>query len=184
MDTDEFAPLRLSRAQFYRWAALQPSGKFERVFGEVVQLAPERWRHNQLKKIICRLLEDAATADDLQVGIDGMTVAAGGHDFEPDVFVHQGPPISPDAVVVPNPIIIFEVLSPATARVDVTIKLEAYFELPQMQHYVVVRSDRRVVTHYRRGSELPSHPAITTLVLNPPGIAIDLADIYDRAGVA
>jgi Uma2 family endonuclease len=37
-------PLRLSRDEFRRWAAIQ-KGQFERVDGEVIAISPERIAH-------------------------------------------------------------------------------------------------------------------------------------------
>ena len=181
---DQLAPLLMSRETFYRWAEQQPGQRYERIFGEVVGWTRERWRHNSLKGEIYRVLADAASGRDIQVGVDGMGVAAGDSDFVPDVIVHQGPPIPLDDMVVPNPVVIVEVLSPSTMRIDTTIKLEAYFSLPSVEYYLLFRADRRAVTHWRRGSETPLHLEIGPLLLAPPGLAIDLVAIYDRAGIA
>jgi Uma2 family endonuclease len=175
--------LVLDREAFFRWAEAQPRGRFERVAGEVVQMSPERRQHARVKVEIWRALDAALPADlPAEALPDGMTVAVDADtDFEPDAAVHVGPPIPPDALVVPNPVIVAEVLSPSTRRIDTTVKREGYFKVASIEHYLVFRADRREVTHYRR--DLP--PQVLRggpLRLDPPGFALDLDAIYGRAG--
>ncbi len=48
---------RMTVAEFLPWAAAQDRGRYELVRGEVVAMAPERARHNIVKKSIARALE-------------------------------------------------------------------------------------------------------------------------------
>jgi len=41
--------LRMTRQEFRRWAETQSTGRFERIEGTVVAMAPERADHNDLK---------------------------------------------------------------------------------------------------------------------------------------
>lgn len=171
------------RAAYFAWAEAQPRGRFERLGGEVVQMSPERWEHSRLKTAILFALEASlAERPDCCVIADGMTVAVDdGTDFEPDVSVHQGPPIPRDSVVIPNPVLVVEVLSPSTKRIDTTVKVSGY--LCVARHYLIFRADRREVLHWTRGAEAPARPA-GAVKLDPPGVVLDLAAIYDRTGVA
>jgi hypothetical protein len=63
------------------------------------------------------------------------------------------------------------------------VKPDAYFQLPSVTHYLVFEPDERELPHWRRGSFTPEHPPIAPLTFDPPGPTIDLAAIYDRAGV-
>jgi hypothetical protein len=49
--------------------------------------------------------------------------------------------------------------------------------------YLIFRADRREVTHWMRGAAAPARPA-GRLALDPPGIAIDLPALYERAEAA
>jgi Uma2 family endonuclease len=49
--------LRMSRHEFQLWAEAQPRGRFERVAGEVVAMAPERWAHARLKAHVWQALD-------------------------------------------------------------------------------------------------------------------------------
>ena len=99
-----------------------------------------------------------------------------------------------------NPVIVVEVLSPSTQSIDSSDKLAIdssdklaidssdkladYFRVPSIQHYLIVRAKRREIIHHSRtGSEIVARMIkIGKIVLNPPGIEIDLADVYGPAG--
>ena len=144
---------RLSRDEFLVWAEAQPRGRFERVEGEVVAMAPERWAHARLKAYIWQALNREIKRSGLpcQAAPGGMTVQIDDEtDYEPDALVNCGPAIPDDAIAAPNPIVIVEVLSPSTASVDTGAKLADYFRLASVQHYLLVRPFRREVIHHRR----------------------------------
>jgi Uma2 family endonuclease len=173
----------ISRADFRAWAEQQPRGRFERVDGRVVKMTPERSVHLRLKSAVWRALDDAVRAAGIEAEAfpDGMTVEVGEDtDYEPDALVNAGPPIGPDVVAAPNPVIVVEVLSPGTRATDTGEKFLGYFRVPSIQHYLVVSARRREVAHHRRAGEA----IITTLLtegvvaLDPPGISITLDAIY------
>ncbi len=105
-------------------------------------------------------------------------------DYEPDAVVNCGPRVPPDAVSATNPVIVVEVLSPRTQAVDTSDKLADYFRVPSIQHYLIVRARRREVIHHRRdGEAIVSRVAnLGSIRLDPPGIEIDVADIYAGLG--
>jgi Uma2 family endonuclease len=178
---------RLSRAEYRAWSAAQSRGRFERHYGIVVVSEPERLAHNRLKAAAWLLLRQSIQANRLpcEAFTDGMTVEIGGDDdFEPDAVVRCGERlVNDDTTTVPDPIIVVEVLSPSTSATDRTEKLEKYFRLPSMQHYLIVWADRRRVVHHRRvGSSVETtvhtEGAIT---LDPPGMPFDVDALYAEA---
>ena len=64
----------LSRAAFHQWTMAQPRGRFERVEGQAVAMAPERWIHARLKARVWRALDREITAAGLpcQAAPDGI----------------------------------------------------------------------------------------------------------------
>ena len=175
----------MRREEFYLWAESQSRGRFERVRGEVVAMSPERWEHALVKFNVLKAIEKALAAAGSQcVAVpDGMTVEVDDDtDFEPDAAIHCGAPIPRKSVSIPNPVVVVEVISPSSVRVDTQVKREMYFRVPSIQHYLVVRADRREVTHYARGDDDQAVPMATLsegpLVLSPPGITVEVADFY------
>jgi Uma2 family endonuclease len=91
-----------------------------------------------------------------------------------------GPP--PSAVIVENPVIIVEVLSPSTGRNDVSRKLAGYFRLPSVAHYLIIDPDEPLVIHHQRGAggDILTHIVREgTLALDPPGMELAVADLYE-----
>jgi len=177
----------LSREAFHRWVRTQPSGcRFERIDGRPVAMAPERLGHARAKARIWRALEAALVEAGLpcEAIIDGITVEVGEDcDYEPDVVIDCGTSLSDDNTAAVNPIVIVEVVSPGTASTDTGAKLQDYFRLPGLNHYLVVRADRRAVTvHSRDGDGRIATTILRAgpLTLDPPGITVDLACFFDR----
>jgi Uma2 family endonuclease len=178
-------PGRMTVDQFLSWAMAQPDGpRYELVAGEVVAMAPERAAHARRKARIWRALTDAVDAAGLPCEAlpDGMTVKIDDHTaYEPDALVHCEKALPDDAVIVPAPVLVVEVLSPSTTTRDTGAKLADYFRLPSLRHYLIVRTDRPTVIHHRRSDgDLIETRIVTSgaVPLDPPGITLDLAQIY------
>ena len=101
----------------------------------------------------------------------------------------------PDAVVtctkfnprdrlVPNPMVVFEVVSPTSIRIDRIVKLHEYGAVPTIRRYVIVESDAMAVTVLSRdhANEPFRAAGLTeddTLSLPEIGIEIPVAAIYE-----
>jgi Uma2 family endonuclease len=171
-----------SREEFRLWAECQKR-RYERIAGEPVAMSPERIEHVRVKNRIWAALDRAVHAANLPCEAlgDGVTIEINEDtDYEPDAIVNCGPPAPGDAVAATNPVIVVEVLSPSTESVDLADKLADYFKVATIQHCLIVRARRREVIHHKRsGSEIVSRVInIGGIVLDPPGITIDVADIY------
>jgi Uma2 family endonuclease len=173
----------VSREAFRRWRDEQPAGRYERIDGQIVAMAPERAAHVMVKAAVWlalrRAVSDAGIA--CQAMADGMTVETGDSDYEPDALVNCGPRLAADAVAASNPIIVVEVLSPGTASADTGGKLAGYFQVPSIAHYLIVHPTKRIVTHHQRGGTgIETRILVGGVIdLNPPGIRISVEEIYE-----
>jgi|SRR5580658_1993414 Uma2 family endonuclease len=172
----------MTRAEYRLWAEGRP-GRFERINGHVVAMAPERVGHARIKGRVYRVLTAAIEAAGLpcEVLVDGPTIEVGESDYEPDVIVRCGAEIvSDDSLAVPDPMILVEVLSPTTRRTDVSQKLVDYFQVPSVQHYLVLFSDRVQAIHHRRTGDRIETRVLRTgdITLAPPGLTVSLASFY------
>ena len=179
-------PLRLTRQEFQDWAMTQPR-RYERVAGEPVAMSPERVEHVRIKNRVWAALDRAIQRAglDFEALGDGVTIEVDDDtDYEPDAVVNCGPKLPPDATAASSPVIVVEVLAPSTQSIDSSDKLADYFRVPSIQHYLIVRAKRREIIHHSRtGSEIVARMInIGKIVLNPPGIEIDWADVYGPAG--
>ena len=129
---------RMSADEFVAWAMAQPEGcRYELVAGEIVAMAPERVGHNEGKLEAVVGLRDAIRKAGLPCRAygDGMAVRVDSHTvYEPDALVHCGERLGPDIVEITDPVIVVEVISPSTHKVDTTQKLGDYFRMPSVQH--------------------------------------------------
>lgn len=81
----------------------------------------------------------------------------------------------------PAPIVVVEVLSPSTRRIDASAKLAGYFRLRSVAHYLIIDPMKPLVLHHARGSGETILTRVVTqgaIELDPPGLAIAIADIY------
>ena len=171
--------LRMTADTFIAWAMEQPEGKrYELVAGEVFAISPERVGHARRKlRFATRLaaaieagrLSCEAFGDGMAVRVDGDTV------YEPDAMVRCGPPLDDDATEVTDPIIVVEVVSPSSHKRDSGSKLDDYFRIPSVRHYLIVKTRTPVIIHHRRDEA----GDITTRIirdgavqLDPPGLTV------------
>jgi Uma2 family endonuclease len=172
-----------SREEFRRWCEARTKGRYERVDGRIVAMAPERGAHLRVKGAIYKALDRAVTAAAVpcQALPDGATVETGDSDYEPDALVNCGAPMADDAVAAPNPVIVVEVLSPGTMATDTGGKLADYFRVPSVAHYLIVHPTRRTVTHHRRtGDGIDTRIVVKgPITMDPPGIVIMAEEIFD-----
>lgn len=181
MSAPAHAPMTVD--EFIAWAMEQPEHEhYELVAGEIVAMAPERAAHARTKLRIARRLAEAIEAaglpcetysDGMAVEVDPTTV------YEPDALVRCGTPLPDDAVKLGDPVIAVEVLSPSSRARDAGAKLEDYFRLASVRHYMIVKTENCTVIHHTREAA----GAITTRIvrdgvvfLEPPGI--ELRDFF------
>ena len=135
---------RYSREEFRLWYEAQETGRYERVDGRIIAMAPERGAHLRVKGAVYKALDRAIAIAGVacQALPDGATVETGDSDYEPDALVNCGEAMADDAVAVPNPVVVVEVLSPGTASTDTGGKLADYFRVPSVAHYLIIHPIR------------------------------------------
>ena len=158
-------------------------GRWELREGAAVPMSPERAIHALTKLAAQETLKAAIAKAALPCRLfpDGMTVRINPRNaYEPDALVVCPPPPR-DAVEIPNPIIVVEVLSPGTAAHDHGAKLDGYFSLPSVMHYLILDPDRAVLIHHKRGQAGAIETRILregVLRLDPPGIEADVKAMF------
>jgi Uma2 family endonuclease len=175
---------RMTLADFLDWSDRQ-EGKYELVRGQIVDMAPGVIEHARAKLAAVNALAAAIRRAGLpcEALIDGPGVAIDEQScYIPDVSVHCGERAPGDVRLVPNPIIIVEVLSPSTQNLDKTGKLIDYFSLASVCHYLIIDLRRRVVVHHRRGDDGLIATAILRqgeLRLDLPGLSFPVEEIFE-----
>jgi Uma2 family endonuclease len=110
-----------------------------------------------------------------------MMVIVDGRARYPDAVV-VCKPVRPDATVVDDPVIVFEVLSDGSANIDLIDKNREYRATPSILRYVILQQTRAAaIVFARRGQDWLSEIVAgdnATLRLPEIGIDVPLAEIY------
>jgi len=159
-------------------------GRWELRDGQPLLMAPERAIHALTKAAAYEQLSAGVRSAGLPCRVfpDGMTVRIAARTaFEPDALVVCPSPPDLDTVEIPNPVVVVEVLSPGTAADDHGPKLDGYFSVPSVEHYLILDPDRRVMIWHKRGTA----EAIETRILRdglvrlePPGLQANVAGFF------
>ena len=132
-------------------------------------MSPERSAHALTKFAVQTALAEGIRAAGL-VCIkypDGMTVRITNDTaHEPDALAYCGPKLPDDAIEVPNPVIVVEVLPPSARRIDASAKLKGYFSSILASHL------SSITGRQPDGTILTRIVSDRTLYLDPPGFEI------------
>ena len=196
--TGQPASERMTIGAFLEWAARRPEGeRWELIEGEPVPtrgptpahaMAAETVTHARIKRRIDHALTDvlAKGGHPCEVFVSGPKVQIDADTaFEPDVVVSCVE--VPEGLLVPEPLIVVEVLSESTRDRDFTIELAGYAVLPSVAHYLLVETQRRLIVHHHRAVGEPEFRTSIArggiLRLEPPGLDLDLDAIYAASGI-
>ncbi len=183
---------RMTVEEFLEWIDARKASltsdepKWELFAGVPVMQDHEKWVHARLKFSVMLVVKNAIARAGLpfEAGIDGLGVRIGPNEsYQPEVVVFPAGLIGDDDRFAPSPIIVVEVLSPSTRRVDLREKVIGYGQVPTIEHYLVVDPKPREVLHYRRvksGLVTPADAQSSGVVdFDPPGIQIALSAFFD-----
>ena len=179
-------PVNMSVDEFINWAIDQP-GRYELINGVPLAMAPEWAIHARIKANVWSALRDAISNAGLNCEAfpDGMTVRVSEDTaYEPDALVHCGEPLDDNSVEASTPVIVVEVVSPSSTKGDTNAKLDGYFRIQSVQHYLVVITQGNRIVHYRR--EKDGNPQAEMvhggrLSLDPPGLEIEVSAFFAQS---
>lgn len=179
---------RMTVPEFFAWWDDQATDeRFELVDGEVVGMTRDRVAHNETKirtvLALRRAIEKAGV--DCRAFIDGLGVSPNERNFRlPDAVVNCGP-VDNDAALLPNPVIVVEVVSPRSEGRDVHEKLADYFGISSIMHYLIIYPERGYVVHHGRAAlgkaVQTSFVREGVLELTPPGLELRVGELIGEA---
>ena len=166
--------------EFLRWSEQQDRGRYELEAGRIIPLQAENVGHVLTKRRAAEALAAAIAAAGVPYYVlpDGPLVRISeDRGYEPDALVAPLPLPPDEALEIPNPVVVVEVLSPTppSQRRDLVTKVEGYGRVASIQHYVVIDPvERQVLVWHRQGHVLvpPAAPCDALVVLDPPGIEV------------
>ncbi len=166
------------------------TGKHELVDGEIFAMAGASERHNRIALNIAFHLRSATRGKTCRAFMADMKLrlASGSTYYYPDAMLVCDP-ADDHPIYKQSPCLIAEVLSPATASIDVREKLAAYRGLASLRYYLLVDSERLWAKVYFRDEhdawfeqELGSEDRLD-VACGDARLALSLDDLYEDTGL-
>lgn len=155
--------------------------KREYIDGQVCAMAGAKINHNLLSTNITRHFTNHLDGTPCATFSNDMRLALGQDYVYPDVVVDCSK-LSGDEDCLRTPLLIVEVLSASTRKLDTTTKLLKYINLPSLQEYVLVEQDMVAVQVLRR--HLHWQPTYYYLgdavIFESIALTLTVEDIYAR----
>jgi Uma2 family endonuclease len=124
----------------YLQGELKSNEKHELIDGDVYAMAGASGNHERISLNISRKFGNHLEGLPCEPFGSDMKVKVGSDFFYPDVIVDCSFDES-EPYYTESPVIIVEVLSKSTRRIDETIKRKAYLTIPSLQEYVLIEQD-------------------------------------------
>jgi len=165
----------------YLAAELVSDIRHEFVNGEIYAMSGAKATHNRISGNIAREVGNMLRNSHCDTFAADMKVKAGSNYFYPDVLVDCSE-LDGEAVFTQSPVIIFEVLSRSSRKLDETIKKIAYLNIPTLQEYVLVEQDFVDVEVFRKSDDWrSSHYFLGDQIeFESQAIKLDVEEIYTR----
>jgi Uma2 family endonuclease len=173
----------MTREQFFQWAQAQDV-RYEFDGFQPVAMTGGNLRHNIVSLNIQAALRQRLRGTGYRpLGIDAGVATVGDSVRYPDVLVTCSP-ITGDEYVTPNVVVVFEVISPASGRVDRIVKVREYAAVPSILRYVIVESASIGLTVLERRTADQKWTVTTlmaedVLLLPEVGIEVPVAELYE-----
>ncbi|MGB3291410.1 MAG: Uma2 family endonuclease [Phormidesmis sp.] len=145
-------PQKMTAQEYLDWELSQEI-RYEYCDGEVFAMSGGTKKHDELAFNLRRALIDAVEAQGCSMsGSDVKVLVNEGHSFRyPDLCVSCDDRDDASDTFYKFPKLIVEVLSPSTKTVDREDKFQEYIQIPTLEEYVLISSERTQVECYRRG---------------------------------
>lgn len=161
--------------------------------GHLIAVTGGTAAHSLIKANLVRTIVNALASGRCRVfDSDMRLLTPSGYYAYPDVSVVCAEPQFADERqdVLLNPIVLIEVLSPTTERMDRGLKFEHYRTIPSLQEFLLVSQEHYCVEHFARHAD--GHRWILTAVVGQdsqielPALSIQLtmAEIYAKVNIA
>ncbi len=172
----------MSLDEFLAWERDQPE-KHEYAGGVITMMTGASLAHATITMNVAFALRQALRGTGCRPFVNDAKVIASDSVRYPDIVVTCEPVTGTDDIV-PEPIIVIEVISPSTEREDRGRKKFDYFATPSIRQYAIIEQDERLIDLYTRTGDRWSDEIVegdAVLKLSSIGVAISLDTIYEDA---
>ena len=166
-------------AQFLAWEERQEL-RYEFDGFQPVAMAGGTAAHAAIQRNLIIALGTRLRGKPCQAYGSELKIAVAGRIRYPEAFV-VCTPVAARITVIPDPVVIFEVLSDGTAHDDLVVKNAEYRATPSVQRYVVLQQTHAgAIVFTRKGDDWVADTIVADGVLHMPEIGLDvpLSDVY------
>ena len=165
----------------YLEGELRSDIKHEYVDGEVYAMSGAKAAHNRIAGNVYRKFGNHLEGSLCESFASDMKVKTGSKYFYPDVLVDCSN-LDDGDLFTESPVILVEVLSRSTRKIDETIKRTAYLKIPTLQEYVLIEQDLVDVEVVRRSEGWQSKRYFLgdEITFESIGLTLSVEGIYDR----
>ena len=163
MSLDEFLAWERDQELRYEFDGVQP-----------VAMTGGTIEHSEIATNLVEALRRRLRGQPCRAFRGDLKILANGRIRYPDATVSCTAPAR-GADIVPEPVVVFEILSPSTASIDRIEKNQDYRLTPSIRHYVMLEQTRQAATVFSRaGDDWVGHVVTGDVVLRLPEIGIEL----------
>jgi Uma2 family endonuclease len=169
----------MTLAEFLAWEERQEQ-RYEFDGFQPVAMTGGTDTHEAIGGALRALLREGLRGKPCRVRGPTMKIEVVGRIRYPDAFVYCKP-VAPSEQIIREPVVVFEILSPSTSRIDRIAKLREYQATDSIQRYVILEQDSIAATVFAREGGLWTARALTDgdiLAMPEIGIELPLAAIY------
>ena len=173
----------MTQTEFLDWAQTQ-EGRYEFDGFQPVAMTGGTGNHGRISRNLITLLTIKLRGSPCEPsGSDGPGVSTIDNKIRyPEAAVTCTPYGGRDHLL-PNPVVVFEVLSDSTRHIDLTLKLVEYAAVPTIKRYILIEQDAIAVTVHARQANEPWNTIVllagSTLSLPESGIELLVTDLYE-----
>ncbi len=170
MTLDEFLAWERRQELRYEFDGFQP-----------IAMTGGTLEHSAIGFNLVRALQDRLRGGPCRAFHADLKVIVADHVRYPDAVVTCSP-VPRGSDIVPEPVVVFEVLSKTTARIDRTVKNAEYRDTSSIRHYVMLEQEAAAATIFSRSGGKWVSELVMGIdgVLNLPALGVDLplSEIY------
>jgi Uma2 family endonuclease len=166
--------------------------KNEYYHGQILAMAGASLRHNMIDSNIVGELGEFLKGKNCRIFGSNMRVSTPSRDsyMYPDALIYCGEPMLEDDKfdTLTNPSVIFEILSPSTTGIDKGRKFFFYQQIPSLQEYIMIDSQKRFIHIARRQPDNSwkmetLNEEATGFIISSVNYHLSIDRIYDGTGL-
>ena len=155
--------------------------RHEYMNGKVYAMVGATRNHNLISVNVLREIGVHLKGKPCQPFMSDMKVKVDNQFFYPDILVDCSEDADGKSLFTENPVIIIEVLSDSTNRMDKTIKFSAYKNIPSLEEYVLIEQNYLNIEVFRRSDRWHGQVYLAgeNITFESLGLTMSVEAIYD-----